>query len=445
MYRRSDLTILQEIFDRSTNDIALLYGERSCGLLEIVNDLMKDKECMYYRACSVSEEAQKEMFYAELFEQTKFPIIPSEDYEKMITSYINDPSGRKKLIILDDFQFIIKEHPSFINFLTYLLFEKCENGRVMYLLVSDDIRWIERDMVKIIGKKSSEISRVLKINEYSPMEFRDCFPDMPLSEMVAIYSFIGGKSMYYNGITKDTTLHDLILNQLHKSEQEYYNANLFLPREIREPNLYNTLLYYLAAGRCKLNDLYKLTGMERAKLSVYLKMLMDCGIVEKKGTGSYWIKESMTRFYYRFMFPHLSSLATTGANRFYKKFIENGLSDFIADIYPLFCMEQIKWLKDRGRLNFNVASIEEFYDKYKAIDFTITAVGSNVIACSCSYDLPRMPYTRYEDVKESVKKNRLNCENIWLFSATGFDEKLCELAKEDPSLKLIEGSDQRLH
>lgn len=445
MYRKTDLQFLRDIFDRKTNDIALLYGLRSSGLSELVSDLIKDKECLYYRVSEVSDSAQKVLFAGELHEQTKSPIVPNDDYEKLIDSFINDGNDRKRIIVFDDFQYLIKENPTFINFLAHLMFEKCVPGSAMYLLVSDDIHWIELDMIRIIGKKSSEITGVLKLNEYSPTEFYECFPDMPLSELIGIYSFIGGKSLFYNDINAKTTLHELVIAQLNKCENIFFDPNMCLPRDIREPMLYNTLLVYLAQGHGKLNDLHLLTEVDRAKLSVYLKALIENDIVEKAGTAFYRIKDRTVNFYYRFIFPHLSSLRVMGAQRFYRKYIESAVLSFVEGTYHFFCMEHIKWLENHGRLGFKVTSVDEYHDKNNVIDFVIVAAGSNVIACSCLYSDSPMEYLRYENVKSSVKKNKLNCENIWLFSTGGFDDKIKALASKDPGLKIFEGKGQYLH
>lgn len=445
MYRKTDLQFLQDMFDRKTNDIALLYGLHSSGLSEIVSDFIKDKECLYYRAAEVSDSAQKMLFSGELHDQTRSPIVPNDDYEKLIDSFINDGNDKKKIIVFDDFQFLIKENPTFINFLAHFLFEKCVAGSAMYLLVSDDIHWIERDMIRIIGKKSSEITAVLKVNEYNPSEFYECFPGMPLSELIGIYSFIGGKSLFYNDIKDNTTLHDLVISQLSKCENVFFDTNRCLPRDIREPMLYNTLLVHLAQGTGKLNDLHMITQVDRAKLSVYLKALIENDLVEKAGTAFYRIKDKTVNFYYRFIFPHFSSIRVMGTQKFYKKYIESAILSYIEDTYHLFCMEHIRWLARNSRLGFMVTSVDEFHDKNKAIDFVIVAAGSSVIACSCMYSDSPMPYSRYEAVKTSVRKNKLNCENIWLFSTGGFDDRITTLSSADQGVVLFNGEGQYLH
>jgi hypothetical protein len=60
-----------------------------------------------------------------------------------------------------------------------------------------------------------------------------------------------------------------------------YNEVEFLMRqELRETSTYNTLIETIAMGNTKLNDIYQKTQIERAKISVYIKNLMDL-LIEK--------------------------------------------------------------------------------------------------------------------------------------------------------------------
>lgn len=455
MYRKSDIRLLQDIFDRPSNDIAILYGSDTMDLTGLIRDLVRDRDHLYYKACDVDEKTQRRLFATALRDQTKTPIFPDDDYEKLILSHIGGNSGTKKMIVLDGFSCLIRENPTFINFLASLMNTRCRKGTVMFLLADDDIRWVENDMLRLIGRRSSDITAVVKINGYSPSEFAECFPKMPLREVIGIYSLIGGNAAYYDDITDDTTMRDVVMMQLEKWGRAGFDLNAYLPGDIREPAVYNAILVNLASGVAKLGDIYDATGIERAKLSVYLKKLVESGTVEKAVSadvgraadvrkGLYRISDRMVRFYYRFVFPHLSTLRLIGSDRFYRRFIEHGLYDLLEEAYPLFCMEHIRWLEREGRLNFRVSSVEEFFDRSGAIDFVIVAAGGSVIACACNYDTSHMGYRAYEEIKAAVRRNRLMCDNIWLFSAGGFDQKLTMSAAVTPGVKLIDGKDQRL-
>lgn len=453
MYRNTDLQFISDIYARSTNDIAIVYGLRDFGLYEIITDFIRDKECLYYKSSPVTDDLQRRMFASELHEQTKSPIFPDADYDKLLASFIDSHNVKKKVIVLDDFQYLIKENPTFINFLSDMLFGKLSHGSVMFLLVSEDVKWIENDMIRLIGRKSSEISCVIKLKEFSPAEFGKCFPKMTIDKIIKLYSVLGGRSLLYNMIPEEADIGDAVKLLLKKWNSDDFKSGDYLPKDVREPVIYNTLLVNIASGACKLNDIHNSMNMERAKLSAYLKNLESCEIIEKLSgaqvgdpknikKGTYRIKDTTVRFYYRFVFPRISSLKIYGEDRFYKKFVEGELGSFIHDIYPQYCMEHIRWLRAENRLNFKIESVEEYFDKTGAIDFVIVAKGGNIIACACNYKEPYMGIDRLIAVKDTIRHNRLPCDNIWMFSAGGFEDKLIEAASSEEGIKLLELSEQ---
>ena len=445
MYRKADLQYLQDIFDRSSNEMAVLYGSVENDLPELVSDFIKDKDCLYFRAGDVCDSVERQLLSSELHEQTRSPAFPDDDYEKLISSFTDGQSDRKKLIVFDDFQFLVRNDPTFINFLTHRLFDESRPGTVMYLLVSDDISWVENDMIRLTGRKSYEIAGVIKLKDHTPSEFGALFPKMPVSMIMGIWSVIGGNSRYYSGLTDKSTVRDVVIKLLTEYSDPYFDTGRYLPRDIREPQIYNSILVQLAAGCGKLGDIHSATHVDRAKLSVYLKTLTQSGMTQKAGTAFYRINDPLVKFYYRFVFPHFSSLKVLGAERFYRRFIEHEMQGYIGEIFPVFCMEQIRWLQGENRLNFKAVSVEEYPDRTGAVDFLIVAAGGSVIACACRYEGPHMSYRTYEEVRSTVRKKKLICDNIWLFSASGFDQKLTMFASVTVGVKLIDASEHRLH
>lgn len=59
--------------------------------------------------------------------------------------------------------------------------------------------------------------------------------------------------------------------------------------------------------------MYAHTGFSRAKISVYLKNLMELELVEKVLPGTYEICNAFVRFYFCFLFPHQTSERTEGS------------------------------------------------------------------------------------------------------------------------------------
>ena len=94
-------------------------------------------------------------------------------------------------------------------------------------------------------------------------------------------------------------------------------AEQLIAAELRELSVYETILYYIASGYDKLNELHLKTGYSRAKISVYMKNHGTFHIVEKETSfetggwentkkGVYRIKDNYVNFWFRFVYPHLS-------------------------------------------------------------------------------------------------------------------------------------------
>jgi len=52
-------------------------------------------------------------------------------------------------------------------------------------------------------------------------------------------------------------------------------------QELRETAVYNTIIEAVALGNTKLNDIFQTTQIAKNKLTVYLKNLIDLGIVRR--------------------------------------------------------------------------------------------------------------------------------------------------------------------
>ena len=112
-----------------------------------------------------------------------------------------------------------------------------------------------------------------------------------------------------------------------------------LSGELREFGVYSTILYTIARGKQKLNDIHLATGFSRAKISVYLKNLMELDLVEKvysygagprddSKKGLYRIINPALEFWYRFLFAEQSALVSETAEAFYEKRIQSQLQPF---------------------------------------------------------------------------------------------------------------------
>lgn len=205
----------------------------------------------------------------------------------------------------------------------------------------------------------------------------------------------------------------------------------------------------LASGKKKLNDLYKLTGFDRAKISVYLKNLSGLNIAGKMESfdtpgkdhtqkGIYRINDPFTLFWYCFVYPHFSKLMMLGAEKFYRKYIENQLRTFAAFTYVDICKEYLLRESAAGHLDFKITQIGTWYGKVGNIDIIASDDHGHFLVGLCNFEKSKMSFGDYEWNNYCLSQAKVNCDKLYLFSQNSFEEKLKKEAELRSDIILID-------
>lgn len=118
--------------------------------------------------------------------------------------------------------------------------------------------------------------------------------------------------------------------------------DFLLHQELREIPIYNSIMEAVALGNTKLNDISQKSLVEdTSKTSVYLKNLIELGIVEREfsvdaGTkekantnrGTYRLTDNFFRFWYAFGFANLSQLEDGNVEGVYEYLVAPALHEF---------------------------------------------------------------------------------------------------------------------
>ena len=225
---------------------------------------------------------------------------------------------------------------------------------VMVILCSSSIGWVENSMVTRIGKAAYELSGFLKIKELEFQHMMKYFPGFDMKQGIETYAVLGGVPGLWKYFDDTISIEENICNHiLDPSKYLYGEGQRIVEEEFRETGVYNTILAAIAAGNHKLNKLYLHTGFSRAKISVYLKNLMEFELVEKVFSydtegkanvqkGIYRIKNHFVNFYFTFLYPNLSNLDCMKPIEFYNCFIAPFFKKYVADYYRIICIQYMK-------------------------------------------------------------------------------------------------------
>ena len=449
--RASELSYLNQYYQRQGSQILVVYGQKNIGKTELVREFMKDKPGHYHFAGACSEQEQLYQWSRQLKEEGVTQEMQTSFFA--ILQHAVGENTRKMVLVVDEFQNLVKAGNEFMDQLVSFLHREGEEAGVMVVLCSSMIGWVENSMVTRIGAAAYELSGFLKIKElpFACMEQR--FPDFRVEECVETYAVLGGfPGLWDQFDDKLTVQQNLCRNVLDGTKLLFEEGERLVTEQLREPAVYNTILASLASGRKKLNDLYLHTGFSRAKISVYLKSLMELELVEKVFSydtegrenvqkGVYQICHPLVEFYFTYLYPNMSSRMTMSPGEFYNHYIMPDFRAYTEKAFERVCRQYLLQCSERNRLPFTIESIGEWVGKNGTIDLIAQDETGNTLAGICNWQEPVMTYEDYERLLRLAKKARIRTDYVYLFTATKFDERLHREARGRNDLKLVQISD----
>lgn len=429
--RDSELNFLEQYYRRPGSQLVVVYGSKGVGKTRLLKEFCRGKKSFYYLARACSDREQCCQWAGELRENgTETPKYPN--YEELLSASIVEKEKEKQVLIIDEFHHMIKGEFSFFSVLTEFLEKRLISRPILTVLCTSASGWVENHLVGKIGSRAAMISGFLKVRELSFADICQLFPGYSFDDCLKAYAVLGGVPGYWMSFSETKSTAENIEENLISAESRLYEEmSVYLERELREPAVYNTILTAMARDCNKLNDIYRHTGFSRAKISVYLKNLMELDLVEKVYSydtegranaqkGIYRIANAYVRFYFRYLFPNQSMLQQLIPEEFYEKKVAPSYDLYTEEAYRKICREQ---------MSREYRVVGEWLGKTGTIDIVASDGQGRIGTAACAY-ARTMKYEDYEWLLFSMKKAKLKCEDVRLYSENGFDEKLVQAAGE---------------
>ncbi|MDD2972008.1 MAG: ATP-binding protein [Lachnospiraceae bacterium] len=448
--REAELSYLQQVYEKTGNQLLIVYGQKNIGKTSLLLEFAKIHPHLYYLAHSCSETMQLQMLQRAFLSGDE-QNMPRQSFETLFRDSIGNET-RKIIMIMDEFQLLVKSSDRFISELnTFLEYSRKE---VMIILASSSIGWVENTMVRKMGRTALKITGLYKVRELSVTWIRKMFPSYSMRACLMLYGVTGGVPGILREMDPSVDIEQNICRVLLKTNSfgRLFGEGMLLD-DLRETGVYNTILETLASGRDKLNDIYIATAFSRAKISVYMKNLIQLEIVEKVFSydtdgrenakkGVYRIQNKFAAFWYTYVFPNLSKLEEMSEELFYETYIRPTFLTYLADAYREICASYLDFYLDlpeaQELLHFQTAKTGEWVGKTGNIDMIREDESGKLIAgfCKCG----EMP-TTYEDLEWdlfNLDNAKLSPDYLYLFSMKGFDERIVLEAEKQNNLFLVD-------
>ena len=463
--RNQELRFLNNLYQSSGGQLVVLYGRRRVGKTELLHQFCAEKPHVFYSCREISDSEQLTAFGGRLtqagLQVSRYGIVVS-GWEAAFEKVLELPSGgAKKLLVIDEFPFMCKGNPAIPSILQTLWDEKLKNENIMIILCGSAMSFMEK---KILSEKNPLYGRatgVYKLKELPVDDAIQFFPNYSFDDKLLAYAALGGIPHYLRQFDPTLSLKENIIKHILTRGCTLYSEVEFLIRqELREPAMYNTIIEAVALGNTKLNDIYMKTGLDKAKISVYLRNLMDLEIVEREFTvtastkeratstkGIYRITDNFFRFWYHFMFPHISDLEVGDTDGIFEHVIAPQLNAFSSSVFESVCITFVRKLSQQNKLGFRAAKVGRWWEKAGSdgaeVDIAAFDAGlRNYLLGECKFRNSGMDTGDLEKLKSKSGFVKPGAKIQYaFFSKSGFSPELIAEAEKDESVSLFSLSD----
>ena len=470
--REAELKFLQDKFDNENGQLVVLYGRRRVGKTETLREFCKGKQHVFYSCTQSTDKVQLSKFSKHILKEdipAKQYISEFADWESAFRSVLDFPFGdQKKLLIIDEFPYMCKGNKSIPSVLQNLWDAELKDKNVMIVLCGSAMSFIEKEL---LAEKNPLYGRATGIYKMTEMGFYDAvkfFPNYSDKDKVLAYSILGGIPHYLRQFSSKLSLAENIKrNILTKGSVLYSEVDFLLHQELRETPIYNSIIEAVALGNTKLNDISQKSLVEdTSKTSVYLKNLIELGIVEREfsvdsknkekansNRGTYRLTDNFFRFWYAFGFTNFSQLEDGDVDGVYDYVIAPALHEFASFTFEDVCKEFVREMQKKNELPFRYSKMGRWTGKTtvrdkdapKGVRVAETEIdilgigkgGKEYLVGECKFKNTPFDYSEYLDTVTKLTPLKEGAKFYYaLFSESGFDSKVISEADANDNITL---------
>lgn len=467
--RESELQFLNDAYQSNKAEFIVLYGRRRVGKTELLNEFCKDKDAIFYTCREYTDIKQLQSFTDKVhtYQIPEFEYVSRfANWEQAFSSVLHVQTNKKKLLIIDEFPYACKVNESIPSVLQVLWDEKLRHENVMIILCGSAMSFIEKEL---LSEKNPLYGRTTGIYKMKPLPYTDAlkfFPNYSDEDKLLAYSVLGGVPHYLSQFNSKLSLEENIKrNILRKGCSLYNEVEFLLKQELRETAVYNTIVEAIALGNSSFADIMNKTQLEKSKLSVYLKNLIELSIVEKESPalstdkeknnsskGNYILTDNFFRFWYAFAYRNLTDLENDDIDGVWEESICDNLHFFAATPFEKLCLDYLYILNKNKQLPFRIHNASRYWGKTtktidgqkKTINLEIDILApdtkkKNFIFGECKFTNEAFDMQQLKKLQEKVFVN--GNVYFYLFSLSGFTDAVREYAASHNNVVLINAND----
>ncbi|MFH1096020.1 MAG: ATP-binding protein [Candidatus Desantisbacteria bacterium] len=451
--RVKELGMLEERYAKGASEFLVIYGRRRVGKTELIRHFVTSKPHIYFLADKRSEKEQLELFSrlcGEYFADHFLSLQPFNSWDTAFAYLSGKIESNKDTLILvfDEFPYLARINPALPSILQRYWDTSLKEKRIFLILCGSSMSFMEKEVLSYESPLYGRRTGQLLLKPFNFSQLKEFFPQKGLIELVKIASVFGNLPQYLRCVDTEMDIFDNIRkNILQEDKLLFREVTFILMEEFRNPQNYFAILKAISFGKTKTNEIIQITGLEPGMVGKYLDVLINLGLIERKvpvteknpdkyRKGIYLLKDNFFRFWFRFIYPHLSYLEE-GRQDYVMDIIRRDFDTYVGQAFEPIVREYL--IHSMPEIGFD--KIGAFWDSQEEIDIVgINEEKRSILFGECKWtDKPvdRDVFFALLQKKERVlwhKKERT--ERFCICSKNGFTEPMKMLAEEKGVLLL---------
>ena len=448
--RKTELKQLNEQYNSSRFEFAVIYGRRRIGKTSLIQEFIKDKKALFFTGLETTQK-QNLINLSQVILQSSLDDITFNSFQAALENVFEKAKKERIIFVIDEYPYLANTYPA-ISFILQLLIDKNkENSKLFLILCGSSLSFMEEQVLgyqsPLYGRRTSQY----KIKPFSFFETCDYFNSFSYEEKAFIYGLTSGIPLYISLFRENKSLKQNIIDIFLSSNGYLFEepTNL-IKQECRDPSTYNSIIQAIATGATKLSEISNQVGIETGLCTTYIKKLISLGIIIKdypiykpsKKQTIYLLEDHMFQFWYKFILPNISLINIGMGEKVYEK-IEPHFYEFMGYIFEDICKQYLWLLNIREELPLFFLKLGRWWGndpRIKAeaeIDILAYNDENQILLGECKW--------RNEEIDKKVLEKAIFRSElfsfpnkfIYLFSKTGFTSYCLEYAKTNPSIHLV--------
>ena len=358
--RAAELDLLEKAFASRRSEFIPIYGRRRVGKSELILRFMAAKPGVYFLGQQSPATLQVRGFLEEAAAGLDMPLLAElrvTDWEAALLTVVEQWTaarrGTKLVLALDEFQWIAASSPDILGKLQQCWDRHWKGaGNVALLLCGSYLGFMEREVLghasPLFGRRTAQIH----LQPFGYLEAARFHPRWSLADCARAYFLVGGLPQYLLCLDQTASIAQNIHRHLLDEFAPLFHEPTFLLREeLREVAPYHAILFAVASGHGTAREIAAATALPERNLHYYFQQLVDLGYLRRRypldrrrpnpKQVRFAMDDALLRFWFRFVFPNVSVIRSTGPARAFENRIAPALDAWFGSGFESLCREAL--------------------------------------------------------------------------------------------------------